>query len=552
MKTHAFWILLCTGFAPLGAPQAFANAGQVNPQVKKTAAPLQLLDKAWAVRKQPLPLKLSFMDQLLKELESQNHTPENRSRMQAAVSLVALSEKGSELAAAELFSKAAKTHPLKLNKNAAKTIWREFQLRLAPNSQVNTIVLADVAEALSSSGNGDLDTDYMYFLALSKLNGSDSNEALAVFSKMEPSSTFFRRAKLHEGLILAATGKNSAARSALEMVVSLEKTEAERKADTSETELIDLKERAILNLARIHFENKEFKEALSLYRSIDSASPYFYESLTEQGWAFFMAGHPNRALGIGYGATSPHFNQQFQPDQYFLKATVNYWLCDFPAARKELEQFVRHTREDAKLLRGWGKAEDGNSISLAKQYARAYDVTENHLLGVSAKNNSLGPKSLETLGRNRTLRDGLIELNTVRAQRQALSKKLWSRRVKNLLVDATFEREKSTKEKLGKLALSIIRTLQSEYERSVVQMRIIHLEIMTAEKDRLMKTGRSVQGQQFSGTEQEFLDSFQSGSAQLWADNKKEFWKDELDSFVFSKKSQCEGRTEEERDHGGE
>lgn len=261
-----------------------------------------------------------------------------------------------------------------------------------------------------------------------------------------------------------------------------------------------------------------------------------------------MAGHPNRALGVGYGATSPHYNQQFQPDQYFLNASVNYWLCDFPAARKSIQSFVMHTRDDAQLLRRWGDSASSTAPDKdAERQQKAFKIVEGLAQGVTHSNNLLGPRSLQTLGRKRSLINGIDELATLRDNRMKLLGSSWPLNSKKTLIDALLNLEKKEQRRIGKLALSIIDAMRTDYERSLTQMRLIHLEIMTAEKDKLMNSGRTAGGQQFTGSEQEFLESA-GGSARIWEDNKREFWKDELDSFVFNKKSEC-NTDEEERKH---
>jgi hypothetical protein len=62
---------------------------------------------------------------------------------------------------------------------------------------------------------------------------------------------------------------------------------------------------------------------------------------------------------------------------------------------------------------------------------------------------------------------------------------------------------------------------------------------MTAEKDKLMAKQRSAVGQQFTTTEEQFMEAALH-EARVWNDEKREFWKDELDGFVFRKKSQCQ------------
>ena len=288
-------------------------------------------------------------------------------------------------------------------------------------------------------------------------------------------------------------------------------------------------------MARLHFESKEFKLALSLYRSIDAQSALFYESLSEQGWAFFMAGYPNRALGTEYGATSPHFNQLFQPDQYFLNAAVNYWLCDFQAAKTAIQNFVAHTKQDANLLRRWTKRSDVNDN---QKMEKIYKIVEDISQGVTQKNSQLGPKSMQTLGRKQVLMTGVKEINDLRELRLSLMGKQWPKRSKNRFLDALINLENREKMRLAKLADLSISTMQREYERSLTQMRLINLEIMTAEKDQLMEKGRTAVGQEFLGTETEFLEAAEK-APRKWNNAKQEYWKDELDSFVFKKKSQC-------------
>ena len=548
MKHRLFLAVILLGTTPCMGLASQAAMPKQSAQIKKNAKELQLLDKAWALRKETVSKKLAFTEKLLKDFENQNHTAENRSRLLLATALVLLSEENTQMASAELISEAAKIAPLKLNRTAAQFIWNDILKRIPSETSSGLNALTDVAAAIASDNQSEINESHTYFLALSRNQQGSAKDALSLFAKIETSSKFYRQAKLQEGLIHARDGNIARAKVALETVLSLEKTDAEKKAAFGDQFIIDLKERAVLNLARLHFESKEFKESISLYRSIDSQSPLFYESLSEQGWAFFMAGHPNRALGVGYGATSPHYNQQFQPDQYFLNASVNYWLCDFPAARKSIQSFVMHTRDDGQLLRRWGdsaspKTRDPDSERLQK----AFKIVEGLAQGVTHSNNLLGPRSLQTLGRKRSLINSIDELATLRANRMKLLGSAWPLQSKKTLIDALLNLEKKEQRRIGKLALSIIDAMRIDYERSLTQMRLIHLEIMTAEKDKLMKSGRSAEGQQFTGSEQEFLESAE-GSARIWEDNKREFWKDELDSFVFNKKSEC-NTDEEERKH---
>jgi tetratricopeptide (TPR) repeat protein len=512
--------------------------GQVKNNAKKSPKEIMLLDKAWQQKSESLLKKLAFIEQLQKDLDTQFHTLENQSRILMAQAIVLVSEETSRMAAVEFVKRAAELAPLKTNKTATAIVWKEFQKKIGINDSSNYNALAEIARALSTSGQSGNDAQWHFFLGIAAKNQGKIEDALAHLAKVEPTSPLFRHARLNEGLLNAANGQLQRARTALETVLSIDTTDAEKSSNMDNDNIVNLKEIAALNLARLMFENKEFKDALAFYRSIDSKSPLFYESLSEQGWAFFMAGHPNRALGAEYGATSPFFNSQFQPDQYFLSASVNYWLCDFAAARRNIRAFVAHTKNDAALLNKWKAAESASAEDKKLLVQKAFSIAEALVLGVSAQNSSLGPRSLQTIANKPLIVKKMKSLQMMRENRLAFQADKWPLRIKKAVMNALVKREEAEQAQVGSHVLAIIDSMRSEYDRAFNQLRLIHLEIMTAEKDKLANNDRSASGQQFLGTEAEFTESA-SQDPHLWSNDKREFWKDELDSFVFKKTSTC-------------
>ncbi|NBW80855.1 hypothetical protein EBR21_03790 [bacterium] len=526
--------------AEKGTAEVAAQTGksQIKSSAKKQPKELMLLDKAWQHKGESLLKKLAFIEQLQKDLDTQFHTLENQSRILLAQSIVLVSEDKSRMAAVEFLKKAAELAPLKTNKTATAIIWKEFRTQIGISDSSNYNALAQVAWALSTSGQAGNDGEWNFFLGIAAKNKGKIEDALAHLAKVEPTSPLFRHTRLNEGLWNAANGQLQRARTALEIVLSLDTTDAEKRSSMDNENLVNLKEIAALNLARIMFENKEFKDSLALYRSIDSKSPFFYESLSEQGWAFFMAGHPNRALGAEYGATSPFFNNQFQPDQYFLSASVNYWLCDFSAARRNIRTFVAHTKNDAALLNKWKAAENASADEKKALVQKAFSIAESLVLGVSSKNNSLGPRSLQTIAKKPLLVKKMKTLQRMRENRLEFQAGKWPLRIKKSVMQALVTREESEQSQVGAYVLAVIDSMRSDYDRAFNQLRLIHLEIMTAEKDKLANNDRSASGQEFLGTEAEFVESA-SQDPHLWSNDKREFWKDELDGFVFKKTSSC-------------
>jgi hypothetical protein len=465
--------------------------------------------------------------------------------MQLAQSVVLLSEEKSKMAAVELMSSASLVSKLNITPQAVQLIWRDVFKKMSPwNSAENSALIA-AAGALSSAGHRLTDLSLIYFSALFVKSKGDMEKAISLFSSIETASEYYRLAKLNEGLLFASTGHINRAKDALETVIALEWSRAEKNSDVSYETVIALKEYAALNLARLMFEAKHFKEAIALYRTIDSKSELFYESLSEQGWAFFLAGHPNKALGAEYGASSPFFAQKFQPDLYFLRASVNYWLCDFKAALRDVQSYVIHTKEDAASLRKWTIESANSKEDYQAIIKKSYKLAEELAYGVSAKNSLLGPKTLHSIARQKNLLQKVKALEQFRTLRKEIQQEKWPHATKRLVIQSLLRWEEKEQEQIGRQTLALISNMRSDYERTLLQMRVIHMEIMTAEKDQMLNNGRSAEGQQFMGTEKDFLEAAEK-DAHVWTNEKREFWRDELDGFVFRKKSQCNKREGEE------
>ncbi|MEY4064292.1 MAG: hypothetical protein RIR26_500, partial [Pseudomonadota bacterium] len=195
---------------------------------------------------------------------------------------------------------------------------------------------------------------------------------------------------------------------------------------------------------------------------------------------------------------------------------------------------------EAQMLKQWQESSStANENAPEEDLEKAFKVVEGLSQGVTHSNNLLGPRSLQSLGRRKSIIEGLADLEKLRSARKNILSFSWPLQSKNMLMESFLRLEKEEKDNVAKIALSQIRTMSREYERTLAQMRLIHIEVMTAEKDKLTQSDRSSQGQEYVGMEKDFLENGGS-QVRIWEDKKREFWKDELDSFVFAKRSQCD------------
>ena len=141
------------------------------------------------------------------------------------------------------------------------------------------------------------------------------------------------RARFLEGLIAYAEGNDVAATDLFKDVIRLTNPKKMRQPDS------DLRELAFLQLARIHYQNRQNRYAIFYYGKMPWGGERWLEGLWEASYAHYRIGDYERALGNLLTLQSPYFREEYFPESYVLKAIIYYENCRYPEARQVLEQF---------------------------------------------------------------------------------------------------------------------------------------------------------------------------------------------------------------------
>jgi tetratricopeptide (TPR) repeat protein len=407
------------------------------------------------------------------------------------------------------------------------------------NKQIVNEHLLSRAAALLSDGliaSAEVN-EFPYYLGWSFFRDGKYADALSMFDRVPLGSPHYRRAKYLEGTSQVLLGRAAEARETFQIVVSLGRTDAEQRFEIPAKSVQRMRDLAVINIARILYEQRQFKESLAYYRSLDQDSFFFYESLSEQGWSFFMAGYPARALGAAYAATSPFFSDRFNPDVYFLNATLYYWICQYDYARQALTGFIDHAKNEGDNLR---IAVSGlQKMSPAKKRERLLAILESLDQGLSARGFGLGQKTMAFLKNQEGLMDSYQGYLALRARRLRVQELSLPREIHSRVQTAIEEFEEELGSLVALQAEDALLGLRDDYETGLVQARLLWLEILTAEKDKVLGDDRSIDSSQFVGDEKAFIDSVVRSKSKSWSQAKNEFWYDELGSYVFDLPSQC-------------
>jgi hypothetical protein len=143
----------------------------------------------------------------------------------------------------------------------------------------------------------------------------------------------YGRAQFVDGLARYALGDEPAAMERFKDVVRLTNPRKGRSGD------VELRELAFLQLARLHYQNRQNRYAIFYYGKMPWGGPQWLEGLWEASYAHYRIGEHEKALGNLLTLQSAYFKDEYFPESWVLKAIVYYENCRYPEARLVLETF---------------------------------------------------------------------------------------------------------------------------------------------------------------------------------------------------------------------
>lgn len=167
---------------------------------------------------------------------------------------------------------------------------------------------------------------YFYFMGTEAFEAGKFEQAADYFKKV-PSGAYHGKAQFRLGVIANRAGAHSRAISYFETV----RSGAGRDAW--------LNEMTNLNIARVHYETKNFTEALQHYALIPRESDNWLEAIFESAWAFFLMAKHNNVLGNIHTLHSPFFENRFFPESYILQSITYLRLCRYDEVQSSLVKF---------------------------------------------------------------------------------------------------------------------------------------------------------------------------------------------------------------------
>jgi tetratricopeptide (TPR) repeat protein len=342
----------------------------------------------------------------------------------------------------------------------------------------------------------------------------------------EDAGDVFAKARFVDGLVLFAQGDDTAAVEAFKDVVRLTNPKKGRHPDP------ELRELAFLQLARIHYQNRQNRYAIWYYGKMPWGGERWLEGLWEASYAHYRIGDYEKTLGNLLTLQSPYFQDEYFPESYVLEAIVYYENCRYPEARRVLESFARLYEPVYEELAG---------ITTRPQTPEAYfDVIEQSPHG---KGGAIMRRILKVAYTDQNIRRLAESIGEIDGE---MDRGIGDRRPEfreSALAKDLVEKLRADKAKLAQEAGARARG-KLEYERDSLRTLLaqaLRIRIEVSRKEREALEGALAKGSQVEVVRDLKWSTAVSDEHLYWP-YEGEFWRDELGTYTYTLTKGCKDR----------
>ena len=290
---------------------------------------------------------------------------------------------------------------------------------------------------------------------------------------------------------------------------------------------------ANLNIARVHYEAKRYRQALRFYAEIPRESDNWLQALFEGAWAFFLMKKYNNTLGNIHTFHSPFFINRFYPETYVLQAITFLSLCRYNNVKFSIQNFKKRYTPVFKDLRkviNRYRGDYGKFFILIKKYRKGSLKSYRHAHAI-----------LDSLSRRDIYKEALttIRFATREIDRLEDASRMWL--VSGLIDELKTFLVKKRSVAMNNAGVKLIRGAQESVEYLTElynQTRFIKAELLLGKVDKLRSLLRVTAAEKkvrFIGGMQEITIK---SDLEFWP-FEGEYWEDELGGYVYDIVSSC-------------
>jgi len=241
----------------------------------------------------------------------------------------ALKELGFPVLSYEFFATAA-------DKSMSNSIYKEYVAHVVAHpegffpygKQVSRLLPADQID-IPAEWNGF----FLFHRAIEGVERGEAENAIDLLKKISPSDPNYIPSVFLLGILEHKIGKDKSALHYFTQSLDL--------SSRQHGKFSEIRNQSALNIARIYYEHKKYKEAIHRYSVVSEKSENWLQGLLESAWIFYLMDKPENALGNLQTVLSSFFQDRFYPEAYLLRSIVLSKRCNFKSAVREVSDFQK-------------------------------------------------------------------------------------------------------------------------------------------------------------------------------------------------------------------
>jgi tetratricopeptide (TPR) repeat protein len=371
-----------------------------------------------------------------------------------------------------------------------------------------------------------------YHLGLRRLEQGQLSDALSSLGLVPSDSPHGLQARYLEGVIQNRIGHPRAAVRAFQEVMRGQSA-AHSRAEARRIQ--DLKNLALLDLARIHYGLELYQRAEELYSRVEPESRHWAQARLEMAWSQFMLSDTSGSLGQLLTVRSPYFaDEPYLPEAEVLRALNYYTLCEYGEVERIALGFEARTRPVATELRGFAHSyASPQGRELADQAWSTYFES-------FPADSVLGPEIFTHMLRNRDLARELDRLERIDAELALIGaqKRQWSTVMEPRLLPSLEAERQRSRRRAGLLLLAEAAELAAELDELLIQSELIRFEANDALRGEIAALAEHPSQGLLMSLADAAIPYATNPDEVYWPFN-GEFWEDELGSYLYVGETAC-------------
>lgn len=371
-----------------------------------------------------------------------------------------------------------------------------------------------------------------YAAGLHQLEQGQLAQALELLEEVPTDSPHGLQARYLEGIILNRKGRpKSAADTFLEVI----RADAPLPSRAEAKQARDLKNLALLNVARVHYGLQLFERSEELYAQVEPESLHWPRARLEMAWAQFMQNDTSGSMGQLLTLRSPSFDEEpFLPEAQLLRALNHYTLCEFDEVERLTVGFEeRYGPQQRELHAFAARYASAEGRKLADQAWATY-------FEGFPQGSTLDREIFSHLLRNRDLANQVMRLEALEHELELIGqqKTRWNEGMEPRLRPILEAERQRTRRRAGLLLLAETARLSVELEDLLDQSRLIRFESNDLQRADIEWLADNL-GQGDLTLVVESRIPYATDPTRIYWPWNGEFWRDELGSYVVAGESAC-------------